>query len=210
VPYKWRFWWDFGTGETGNNGVHIMDLAFWALKLRHPISAEAEGPPVHAETSPRWMTVHYEFSARGKLPPVKLMFYHAKDGPPVLSQILQKDQVSEWESGVLFIGEKGMLLSSYGKWKLLPEANFTDFQPPERSIPDSIGHHKEWLVACKTGGPTTCNFDYSGALTEAVLLGNVAYRVGKKLLWDAASLKATHCPEADPYIKRPYREGWTL
>ena len=106
--------------------------------------------------------------------------------------------------------QKGMLLSGYGKWKLLPESRFSDFQPPERTIPDSIGHHKEWLVACKTGSPTTCNFDYSGALTEAVLLGNVAYRVGRKLQWDAVSLKATNCPEAAPYIKRPYREGWTL
>ncbi len=211
VPYKWRFWWDFGTGETGNNGVHIMDLAFWALKLRYPTTIEAEGPPVHPETSPRWMTVHYEFPSRGELPPVKMMFYHAKDGPPILSEILPKDQVSEWESGVLFIGEKGMLLSSYGKWKLLPESRlWRDFQPPERTIPDSIGHHKEWLVACKTGSPTTCNFDYSGALTEGVLLGNVAYRVGRKLQWDAVNLKATNCPEAAPYIKRPYRKGWTL
>ena len=188
-----------------------MDLAFWALKLRHPTSVEAEGPPVHRETSPRWMTVHYEFPARDGLPPVKMMFYHAKDGPPILAKILPKDEVSKWESGVLFIGEKGMLLASYGKWKLLPESRRRrDFQPPEPTIPDSIGHHKEWIVACKTGGPTTCNFDYSGALTEAVLLGNVAYRVGEKLQWDPVNLKATNCLKAEPYIRRRYREGWTL
>jgi predicted dehydrogenase len=210
VPYRWRFWWDFGTGETGNNGVHIMDLAFWALKLRHPTSAEAEGPPVHPETTPRWMTVHYEFPARGEMPPVKVMFYHVKDGPPVLAEVVPKDEVPEWESGVLFMGEKGRLLASYGKWKLLPESKFADFQPPERMIPDSIGHHKEWIVACKNGGPTTCNFDYSGALTEAVLLGNVAYRVGEKLQWDSVNVKAANCPRAEAYVRRRYREGWTL
>ncbi len=211
VPYKWRFWWDFGTGETGNNGVHIMDLAFWALNLRHPISVEAEGPPVHPDTTPRWMTVHYEFPARGELPPVKMMFYHAKDGPPILAEVLPKNDVPKWSSGVLFVGPKGMLLASYGKWKLLPESRETrDFQPPQRTIPDSIGHHKEWIVACKTGSPTTCNFDYSGALTQAVLLGNVAYRAGEKLQWDAVNLKATNCPEAERYIKEKFRKGWTL
>ena len=82
VPYQWRFWWDFGTGETGNNGVHIMDVPFWALRLRHPTTVEAEGPPVHPETSPRWMHVRYTFPARGDLTPLPLDFYHAKDGPP--------------------------------------------------------------------------------------------------------------------------------
>ena len=85
---------------------------------------------------------------------------------------------------MLFVGEKGMLLADYGKHKLLPEDQFAGFKPPEPTIPDSIGHHAEWIQACKTGEPTTCNFDYSGTLTEAVLLGNVAYRVGKKLEWD--------------------------
>ena len=210
VPYSWRFWWDFGTGETGNNGVHIMDLAFWALKLRHPLSVEAEGPPVHPETSPRWMTVRYEFPVRGELPPVKMLFYHAKDGPPILGEVVPAQERSEWESGVLFVGQKGTLLAGYGKWKLLPESKFAGFPPPERVIPDSVGHHKEWIAACKTGGLTTCNFYYSGALSEAVLLGNVAYRVGRKLQWDAVNLKATNCPEADAYIRRQYREGWTL
>ena len=93
---------------------------------------------------------------------------------------------------------------------LLPEAEFADFQPPEPTILPSVGHHQEWIVACKTGSPTTCNFDYSGALTEAVLLGNVAYRARKKLQWDPVNLKATNGPEAQKYIARDYREGWTL
>jgi hypothetical protein len=114
------------------------------------------------------------------------------------------------DAGVLFIGKDGMLWANYEKRKFYPEAKFKDFQPPKPSIPNSIGHHKEFFEACKTGGPTTCNFEYGGALTEAVLLGTVAYRVGKRLEWDAAGLRAVNCPEADKYIRRPYRNGWTL
>ena len=77
-------------------------------------------------------------------------------------------------------------------------------------MPRSPGHHAEWIAACKTGSPTTCHFDYSGALTEANHLGNVAYRTGKKLLWDPVNLKAKNCPEADRIIHRAYRKGWTL
>lgn len=206
VPYRWRFWWDFGTGETGNNGVHIMDFAFWALELDRPATIETEGPPVHPETSPRWMHVRYTFPARGDRPPLELDFHHTKDGPPALAE----HGLPHWESGVLFSGEKGMLLATYGKWKLYPESRFADYRMPERTIPDSIGHHREWIEACKTGGPTSCPFGYAAALTEIVLLGNVAYRVGEKLRWDPAHLRATGCPKADPYIREEYREGWTL
>jgi hypothetical protein len=93
---------------------------------------------------------------------------------------------------------------------MLPEKNFEGFKAPAKTIPASIGHHQEWVQAIKTGGKTTCSFDYAGTLTETVLLGNVAYRVGKKLQWDAEKLKATNCPEADQYIQREYRKGWSL
>ena len=92
----------------------------------------------------------------------------------------------------------------------MPEGEFADFERPEPTIPTSIGHHKEWVHACKTGEPTTCNFDYSGPLTETVLLGNVSYRVGSKLEWDAKNLKATNCPAADKYIRKEYRKGWEI
>ena len=103
-----------------------------------------------------------------------------------------------------------MLLVSYPKRMLWPESKFADLQAPEPTIPDSIGHHQEWIRACKTGEPTTCNFDYSGAVTETVLLGNIAYRVGQKLQWDPENLKFPNCPEAEQYLQREYREGWTL
>src|SRR5437868_10870244 len=103
-----------------------------------------------------------------------------------------------------------MLISDYGKHALLPEEKFADFVAPVPFIPDSIGHHKEWVEAIKTGGTTTCHFGYSGPLTETALLGNVAYRVGKKLEWDAVNLTARNCPETEALIQHHYRGGWEL
>lgn len=104
----------------------------------------------------------------------------------------------------------GKELADYKRWILLPEDRFRDFEPPKEWIDPSLGHHQEWLHACKTGAPTLCNFDYSGALVENNLLGTVAFRVGKKLEWDARSLKATNAPEADRYLRKEYREGWQI
>jgi predicted dehydrogenase len=206
VPGKWRGWWDFATGGLGDFFCHYSDLAFWALDLRYPTTVEAEGPPVHPESCHAWMIVRYEFPARGDLPPVKLTWYDGGKRPPMVGQ----NGIPDWKNGQLFIGSKGMLLSDYGNRKLLPESQFADFQPPQPTIPDSIGHHAEWIKACKTGEPTTCNFAYSGPLTEAALLGAVSYRTGRKLEWDPVNLKAANCPEADVLIHRPYRQGWTL
>ena len=205
LPRQWHFWWDFGGGVLGNVGCHFMDLPFWALNLRHPSTIEAEGPPVHPETTPRTMTVRYQYPARGEMPPVALTWYQGRRSPRV-----ETDKVPAWDTGFLFVGAKGMLLTDYTRRVLLPEAAFQGYQPPEPSIPDSPGHYAEWVAGCKTGSATGCNFDYAGALTEAMLLGNVAYRAGKKLQWDAAALKAVNCPEADPLIRREYRKGWTL
>jgi predicted dehydrogenase len=205
-PANWRRWWDFGNGTLGDMACHVMDLAFWALDLRHPTTVEAQGPPVHPETAPPWLTVKYEFPAIGARQPVTLTWYDGDKKP----EILAEHKLPAWGMGVLFVGEKGMLMADYGRRKLYPEADFKDFEPPKPSIPKSIGHHAEWIAACKDGRPTTCNFDYSGALTEAVLLGAVAYRTGQKLEWDAANLKATNCPDAERYLRREYRKGWTL
>lgn len=205
VPFQWRYWWAFANGALGDFFCHFCDLAFWALDLRHPLTVEAEGP-VHPESTARWTIARQEYPARGKLPPVTLTWYHGGAHPAWAKE----RGVPEYGSAVLFVGAEGMLISDYGRHQLLPEAKFKDYKRPEKSIPDSIGHHAEWIKACKTGSPTTCNFDYSGALTEAALLCNVALRTGKKLQWDAANLKAANCPEADKLIRRAYRPGWTL
>lgn len=205
-PANWRRWWDFGSGTLGDMACHLMDLPFWALDLRHPTSVESEGPPVHPETTPHWMVVNYEFPVRGDAPPIKLTWSDGEKRPPQLAE----SKLPAWDTGVLFVGEKGMLMADYDRRILFPEADFRDFKAPEPSIPASIGHHAEWIVACKTGSPTTCNFDYAGALTESVLLGNVAYRLGQKIEWDAVNLKATNCPNADTYLQREYRKGWAI
>lgn len=204
LPANWRKWWDFGGGNIADMACHHMDLPFWALKLRAPVSVEAEGPPVHPETCPLGLIVRYDYPSRGDLPPVKLTWY---DGDRIPSQI---QGLPTGGGGNLFVGDRGRLWADYGTWRLYPESDFAGYKPPEPTIPRSIGHHAEWLLACKTGSATTCNFDYSGALTEAVLLGNVAYRTGQQLAWDAASLKATNCPDAERYLRREYRKGWEL
>jgi predicted dehydrogenase len=203
----WEQWWDFGNGCIGDMGSHLIDLAFWALKLRDPLTAQAEGAQLRAETYPEWLVVHWEHPARGDMPPLTLHWHDGIQRPKVT---VPGQDLNKLSKGLLFIGDKGMMLADYGYWKLLPEEKFKDFQAPEPSIPPSLGHHQEWLHACKTGAPTLCNFDYSGKLVEHNLLGTVAFRVQKKLDWDAANLKARNCPEADPLIRRPYREGWTL
>ncbi len=206
LPVNWRRWWDFGNGTLGDMACHTMDLAFWALKLRYPTTIEAEGPPVDAEGCGHKLTVHYEYPARGEMPPVKVTWYDGDNPPPFsVSRLIPVGGL-----GVLFIGKEGMLRADYGSRTLYPEKKFKGFKTPPQTIPSSIGHHKEFFEACKSGGPTTCNFDYSGALTEAVLLGTVAYRVGKKLEWDAVNLKATNCPEAERYLRPHYRGGWSL
>ncbi len=204
----WNRWWDFGNGCLGDMGSHLIDLPFWALKLRDPLTCEAYGEPNPASpyTNPIWLVVTWEHPARGDMPPVKLTWYDNEKRPPSPEGV----DLTKWHIGVMFVGDKGNLVADYSKHVLLPADKYKDFTPPEKTIPPSPGHHQEWLNGVKTGSPTLCNFDYSGKLIEHNLLGNVAFRVGKKLQWDAKNLKATNCPEADQYIRREYRDGWTL
>jgi hypothetical protein len=206
LPERWRGWWDFGGGTLADMACHYMDLPHWALDLRHPVTIEAEGPPVHPESCPIWLIVKFQYPARGKMPPVLLTWYNGKRRP----NYFQEGKLPKWGDGVLFVGEKGMLLADYDRHVLLPEKDFADYKRPEPYIPESIGHHLEWLEACKSGEKTTCNFDYSGALAQTVLLGNVAYRSGKKITWDAKRQKITNTRDADKFVDLPRRKGWEL
>jgi predicted dehydrogenase len=203
-PANWRRWWDFGQSTLGDMGCHFMDLPFWALDLRHPTRCEAEGPPVSPETGPLGLIVRYEFPARGSMPACKVIWY---DGDMIPKKVNGQAVPA---NGVMFVGTDGMMFADYGKYKLFPADKFRGFTPPKETIPNSIGHHAEWIKACKDGSPTTCNFDYSGALSETVLLGNVAYRLGKALEWDAENLVATNVPEASKLITKAYRPGWEV
>jgi predicted dehydrogenase len=199
VPFWWRRYWAFGGGALNDMACHHMDLPFWALKLRHPVRVSAEGSPPTEETCSEWTIVQYEF------PGLQLTWYDGGRQPKLLSDLKIK-----WGGGNLFVGDKGMLLADYGNHRLLPEEKFKDFERPKPTIPDSVGHYKEWVMACKNGGPTTCNFDYSGALTECVLLGTVAYRSGKAFEWDPVEMKTKGAPEAQAFVSKEYRKGWEI
>jgi len=213
AAFVWRNWWHFGGGSLADFGCHFMDLPFWALGLKYPAVVEPlSGPPVDGDFTPPWLIVRYEFrefhtSKPFTAGPLKLTWYHGGKRP---ESLVSDELYAKYKGGVLFVGDKGMLVSDYGKHTLLPEEKFKDFQRPAEFIPNSIGHHKEWVKAIKEGGTTTCHFGYSGPLTETALIGNVAYRVGKKLDWDAKKLRATNCPEADQFIQHHYRAGWRL
>jgi predicted dehydrogenase len=200
LPVNWRKWWDFGGGTLGDMGCHYLDLVHWALGLRHPKTIQADGPPPNPDTTPPWLIVNYEYES------AKVTWYDGGKKP----RLMTEGALPDWKAGVLFVGSKGMLLADYTKHRLLPETSFAGFKAPPRSIPDSIGHYDEWIEACKHGAATTCNFNYAGVLTEAVLLGNVAYRAGRKIEWDAANLKVTNDPAAMNFVAREYRKGWTV
>jgi predicted dehydrogenase len=203
---KWYRWWDFANGTMSDLGSHWNDLPFWALKLRAPTTVEASGPKPHPEIAPASMQATYQYPAREGMPAVRLTWYQGTNKPALWTE----GKIPKWGDGVLFVGDKGMLLSSYFQHLLLPKEKFADFKRPKPFIAKSLGHHAEWIDACKTGKPTTCNFEYAGWLTEANHLGNVAFRVGKLIEWDSKSMKAKGCTEADAHIRRDYRKGWKL
>lgn len=208
-PFKWRGWIDFGTGAIGDMACHTMNMAFWALNLRDPVSVEAETSGVNGETFPTWSIVRYQFPQRGDLAPCKLVWYDGGQKPPV--ELLQGEQMAD--SGLLLIGSEGTLYSpgDYGTpFVLLPREKFANYQPPAPSIPRSPGHHQEWINACKGGPAAMSNFDYASALTETALLGNLAIITGERINWDAKRMKAVNCPKADKIIRPTYRKGWTL
>ncbi len=202
-PYGWRFWWDFGTGETGNWGCHILDIPFWSLGLRYPTRVDASGPTVDADRSPKSMHAIFRFPDSDQGTPVTLHWHHG------IPKILNDLNLSPKGNNTLFVGDGGMLLCGFGDRKLLPEGKFADYQVPEPFIPDSPGFHQEWIAACKGGAAATCDFDYSGPLAETVLLGNVAYRAGG-FDWNASTMETGGNRDAQSLIRETYRKGWEI
>jgi predicted dehydrogenase len=209
---SWRCFWTFGNGTLGDMACHYMDLPFWALHLDAPKTVEAfsEEKPT-SEVAPGQLRVEYTFAERqirsSVRPAVTLNWYDGGLQPAILKE---KGLPEDWGAGVLFVGDGGLLLADYGRRLLFPQDKFADFKAPEKTIPDSVGHHQEWINACKIGSPTTCNFGYSGTLAQTVLLGAVAFRTGKKLEWNPTTMTATNCPEAEQYLSRSYRKGWEV
>jgi predicted dehydrogenase len=210
VPFKWRGWWDFGTGALGDMACHTMNQAYMALELGAPTSVVAEtDQPVNNQSPPHGLMVTYEFPARGKRPPVRLKWYEVRRPP---AELLQGEKPVA--SGCLVLGSRGTFYSPSdygGNYVLLPRKNFEGYKPPQPTLPRAGGgHHAEWIRACKGGAPAMANFDYAGPLTEMVLLGNVAIRAGKRIDWDPANVRVRDNSSANQYVRREYRKGWTF
>lgn len=204
--FHWRWWWQWGGGTLADLGCHYIDLPYWALGLTSPTDVKATGKVTYSgdNTTPDVMRVDYQFPATKGRGPVELTWEHGVNGPNA-----GKDVFKGYGAGILFVGTKGQLVADYGKHTVLPEAFAKEFQAPEKSIPPSIGHHKEWTEACKGKGTPLCHFGYAGLLAEAVLLGNVAYRANKPIKWDAKK-GTTGDGQGDALLAREFRKGWEL
>lgn len=209
LPGNWRRWWDFGTGTLGDMGCHIIDPAYWALDLRYPTSVEAHPGPFNNETYPTATIVKWEFPARGDLPAVTVTWYDGANRPPRPKELEPQRELPD--QGGLYYGENGIILAPHmAGSRLIPESRMKDFKLPEPFLPRNVDHYQEWIKACKGGPKPLADFDYSGPLTETILLGNVAALAGGKLLWDGPNLKITNVPGANKYLSRTYRPGWSL
>ncbi len=227
LPDSWRAWWDFGTGSLGDLGCHLLDSVFWGLKLKYPTAVEGcistyweefwKYTEPKNEMFPRSSIVRYKFPAREGMPEVKLNWYDGGLMPPRPDELEEGRKMGDDDGGVLFIGDKGKLICGcYGKSpRLIPEAAMKEFKKPEQTIPripeGENGHEKDWIRACKDGNPASSNFDYSGPMSEMVLMGNLAVRFpNQRLLWDGIKMEVTNNKDANGYVSRTYREGWTL
>ena len=217
VPFVWRGWCDFGCGALGDMGSYSFDTIFRVLKLEAPVSVEASSSERYEETYPLASIIQYNFPARGGMPPVKFTWYDGGLKPPRPEELEEdhplKGDGEENDEGLLFAGDRGKILCAFngGSPKLIPEAKMNSFKQPPKTLPRSPGNEREWLDACKgskvkPGG----NFEFSGLVTETLLLGNVATRLGQRLNWDRPNMKVVNADAAQNYVRPERRRGWEL
>ncbi len=216
LPFVWRGWTDFGCGALGDMGSYSFDTIFRVLKLEAPVSVEASSTDRYDETYPMASIVRYTFPARGDMPEVKFNWYDGGLKPARPDELeegrLLKGDSEEEDEGLLFIGDHGKILCNFngGNPKLIPQSKMDSYKPPPKTLPRSPGNEREWLDACKgskvkPGG----NFEFEGMVTESLLLGNVASRMGQKLSWDRSKL-AVNSDVAQKFVSPERRSGWEL
>jgi predicted dehydrogenase len=208
-PFVWRGWTAYGTGSLGDMGCYSFDTIFRVLKLGAPSRVEASATKAHAETFPLAGVIHFDFHARGTMPPVRLTWYDGGLKPPRLAEMGAEAFAPD---GLFFIGDRGTIVCEFngGKPRLIPEARMKAFRPPAPTLPRSPGHEREWIEACKGGPAPGAHFGFAGLVTEALLLGNVALRTGKALEWDGEARRVTNIPEANALLRDVYRDGFSL
>jgi len=208
-PFVWRGWFDFGTSSIGDMGCYSFDTLFRVLKLDAPESIHASSTQIFPETYPLASVIHFKYPARGEQLPVTIHWYDAGIKPSLPDAMEGKN----WNrDGMLFVGETGKILCDFngGNPKLIPESAMNSYEPPPKTLPRSPGNYEEWINAVKDGKPGGANFEFSGKVTETILLGNVAVRTGSPIDWDSKNLKITNNQEVNKFIQMPYRNGWEL
>ena len=203
-PWNFRGWWDFGTGALGDMGCHHFNAVFKALKLRYPTSISASATKVYDETAPLASVVTYDFPAREGMGPLRLFWYDGGIKPPRPLELEAGRNLPA--QGNMYVGNKGTILGS----RIIPESKMKAYKLPRKKLQRRPGIWGEWVEAIRGGPPAGCNFEWAGIITEAVLLGNIAIRSGRKLNWDGESMKFTNDSDANRYVKEPYRSGWSL
>ncbi|MDO5582231.1 MAG: Gfo/Idh/MocA family oxidoreductase [Planctomycetia bacterium] len=200
---NWRSFWDFGSGGMGDMACHLLDLAFWALDLDYPKTIETTSPiRPNSDFAGRDLTTHYLFDTKNG--PLSMSWYDGNARPKILNQY----GLDRRKYGILFIGDTGALYVNYTEHFLIPNSKSAKFQSPKEKIPESPGHHAEWLTGIRSGKKTSCDFDYAGKLSEAVLLALASYRSGKNFDYDPNTMSVVNCPEADSFLRQSCRKGW--
>ncbi len=214
----WDMHWDFGSGQVGDMGSHTMDLAWNAIDAGLPTSAEGRGDPFNPEVTPVKLRTNFETPANNWRPPIQVSWHQGGDLPDSPHRGLDLKSI---DHGVLFEGSKGSLVADFNTHLLYPhnndnprleDADLTYYQPrPKTAQTPPMGvFQQEWVNACKGNLKTSCNFGYACDMIEMMLLGLVAYRVGKKIKYDGATGQSPDSPEANQYLSHTYRKGWTL
>jgi predicted dehydrogenase len=218
APFSWRGWTDFGCGALGDMGSYSYDTIFRVLKFEAPVSVEASSTDRYDETYPLASIIHYDFPARGEMPPVKFTWYDGGLKPSRPEELeenrpFKNEKEGEEGEGMLFIGDRGKILCTFngGNPQLIPQSKMDAYKQPPKTLLRSPGNEREWLDACKGGKVKPGgNFEFEGLVTETLLLGNVAVRAGQKLNWDRTSMKLNNSDLAQNQIRPERRAGWEL